>query len=126
VLGPDGLPPKSPDYWETRSEVTLGTAAPLLAGLRSAADLARQNNHLAEADRWTAAADRLATAIHPPSQRPPRRPGADSGADAAVTFRQTVRISRLERMPPDGCAALFAVPNGGMRPGGGGTAISRA
>src|SRR4029453_9424167 len=83
ALGHDGLPPKSPDYWETRSEVTLGTAAPLLAGLRSAADLGRQNNHLAEADRWTAAADRLATAIRatfgttrylPPAGAGSRRP----------------------------------------------------
>ena len=55
ALGPDGLPHKSPDYWETHSEVTLGTAAPLLAGLRSAAEIARLSSHPAEADRWTAA-----------------------------------------------------------------------
>ncbi|UZN04071.1 glycoside hydrolase family 15 [Cellulomonas sp. S1-8] len=33
-----GLPPASPDYWEVpESEVTLGTAAPLVAGLEQAA-----------------------------------------------------------------------------------------
>lgn len=37
---PDGLPPVSPDYWETKeTSLTLGTAAPLLAGLESAAQL---------------------------------------------------------------------------------------
>jgi hypothetical protein len=40
-LGPDGLPSPSPDYWEQRaSQPTIGTAAPLLAGLRAAARLA--------------------------------------------------------------------------------------
>ncbi|HEY8111909.1 MAG TPA: hypothetical protein VII16_03455, partial [Actinomycetes bacterium] len=121
ALGPDGLPPKSPDYWETRSEVTLGTAAPLLAGLRSAADLARQNNQLAEADRWSAAADRLATAIRATFGTTGylRRPGADSGADAAVTF-----LARPFGSADPGvdaavrhAAARLAVPNGGMRPG---------
>lgn len=34
----DGLPPASPDYWEVaEQEVTLGTAAPLVAGLEQAA-----------------------------------------------------------------------------------------
>jgi glucoamylase len=121
ALGHDGLPPKSPDYWETRSEVTLGTAAPLLAGLRSAADLARQNDHLAEAGRWTAAADRLATAIRATFGTTGylRRPGADSGADAAVTF-----LARPFGSADPGvdaavrhAAARLAVPNGGMRPG---------
>ena len=121
ALGPDGLPPKSPDYWETRSEVTLGTAAPLLAGLRSAADLARQNDHLAEAGRWMAAADRLATAIRATFGTTGylRRPGADSGADAAVTF-----LARPFGSADPGvdaavrhAAAQLAVPNGGMRPG---------
>jgi glucoamylase len=41
ALGPDGLPQPSPDYWEQRvSQPTIGTAAPLLAGLRAASRLA--------------------------------------------------------------------------------------
>lgn len=47
----DGLPPASPDYWEVEErEVTLGTAAPLVAGLEQAAVV------LAAADRPDAAA----------------------------------------------------------------------
>jgi glucoamylase len=45
ALGPDGLPPAGPDYWERREHApTLGTAAALLAGLRAATRLA---GHLA-------------------------------------------------------------------------------
>ncbi len=40
AIGPTGLPAPSPDYWEKREDtVTLGTAAPLLAGLRASAHL---------------------------------------------------------------------------------------
>lgn len=121
ALGPEGLPGKSPDYWETRGEVTLGTAAPLLAGLRSAADLAWQTNHLAEAERWTAAADRLATAIRITFGATGylRRPAAGSGADAAITF-----LARPFGSADPGvdaavrhAAVRLSVPNGGMRPG---------
>ncbi|HEU4948510.1 MAG TPA: glucoamylase [Kribbella sp.] len=62
-LGTDGLPQASPDYWERHEpEVTLGTIAPLLAGLRAGiatADLLGRNG---EADRWRAALSRLSTA----------------------------------------------------------------
>jgi GH15 family glucan-1,4-alpha-glucosidase len=121
AFGPDGLPEKSPDYWETRSEVTLGTAAPVLAGLRSAAVLARQTNHLTEADRWTAAADRLATAIHATFGATSylRRPAANSGADAAVTFLAPPFGSADPRVDAAvrHAAARLTVPNGGIRPG---------
>ena len=39
-LASDGLPGPAMDYWENSVQVTLGTAAPLLAGLRAAAALA--------------------------------------------------------------------------------------
>jgi glucoamylase len=40
LLGSDGLPPASPDYWERREHrLTLGTAAPLVAGLERAAQV---------------------------------------------------------------------------------------
>lgn len=49
------LPPASPDYWEVREAVTtLGTAAPLLAGLEASADAWTL---LAEPDRARAASD---------------------------------------------------------------------
>jgi GH15 family glucan-1,4-alpha-glucosidase len=61
-LGPDGLPSPSPDYWEQRvSQPTIGTAAPLLAGLRAAARLAGPAGPGAAAagGRFAAAAARL-------------------------------------------------------------------
>lgn len=52
-LGPDGLPPASPDYWELDTTTTnIGTAAPLLAGLNSAADLAARLGIDEDAERW--------------------------------------------------------------------------
>lgn len=40
LVAGDGLPPASPDYWEVgEKKLTLGTIAPLLAGLESAARL---------------------------------------------------------------------------------------
>lgn len=40
IDNPDNLPPASPDYWETRERhLTLGTAAPLLAGLEASTQL---------------------------------------------------------------------------------------
>src|SRR5262249_11037305 len=52
-LGPDGLPGPSPDYWERpEKQLTLGTVAPLLTGLRSAVLIAGQQNHPDDAARW--------------------------------------------------------------------------
>ena len=62
-LAPDGLPRRSMDYWENSDEVTLGTAAPVLAGLRAAGDLAGILGSGRDARRWASAADRLAAAI---------------------------------------------------------------
>jgi glucoamylase len=94
ALGPDGLPPAGPDYWERRERApTLGTAAALLAGLRAATVLAGQ----------------LAGGPH----------GAPSAARAQAADRREVwarALGRLER----GVAARFG-PGGFQRhPGGGG------
>ena len=67
-LGPDGLPSPSPDYWEQRaSQPTIGTAAPLLAGLRAAARLAgpagAAGPGAAAGGRFAAAAARLQRGI---------------------------------------------------------------
>jgi hypothetical protein len=59
-LSRDGLPPPSPDYWEDRaSQPTIGTAGPLLAGLRAAVRLATGLHEAADANRWAGAAARL-------------------------------------------------------------------
>jgi glucoamylase len=120
----DGLPGAAMDYWEDSVGVTLGTAAPLLAGLRAAADLAADVGGAAaagDARRWSAAAGRLAgaiTAAFGPAgyQRMPR---AGSGADAAVTFLGPpfARPAAGVRQAAASAQRVLTVPNGGLRPG---------
>jgi len=88
ALGPDGLPPAGPDYWERRERApTLGTAAALLAGLRAASRLAGQHPDQDRRRAWGAAAGRLARAVAgrfgPGGYQ--RHPGG-GGPDAAVTW----------------------------------------
>ncbi|ONI69770.1 glucoamylase [Kribbella sp. ALI-6-A] len=100
-LGPNGLPGPSPDYWERpETEVTLGTVAPLLTGLRAGLAIARELGHPADAERWQTALDRLSKATNrhfaPDYPRTPARSvsllepglriGVGGGADAIVTI----------------------------------------
>src|SRR5690606_13830140 len=63
-LDENGIPPARPDYWESSFPApNLGTAAPLLAGLRSAAAIAEISGEDDDAERWFAAADRLQEGI---------------------------------------------------------------
>ena len=120
----DGLPGPAMDYWEDSVQVTLGTAAPLLAGLRAAADLATEvGSATATSDgrRWSAAATRLATAIATTFGRTgyQRTPSPGSGADAAVTLLGppfAVPDAAVLRAAGSAQRAL-TVPNGGLRPG---------
>ncbi len=121
-LGDNGLPPPGPDYWESRTDqVTLGTAAPLLAGLRSAAALARALGYERDADRWRTSALQLEAGITS-SFAPlgyPRVPEAGSGADAAVTFLAppfAAPMSDIQRAVRSTAARLQG-PNGGVIPG---------
>ncbi|MGB3681322.1 MAG: glycoside hydrolase family 15 protein [Rubrobacteraceae bacterium] len=121
-LGPSGLPPGGADYWEIKTwKPNLGTAAPLRAGLRSAADTAQRLGHVPEARRYTAAADRLEEAIErefaPRGYPRTTRPG--SGADAAVNFLAPPFA------PPDpevaeaveNAGERLTIENGGVVPG---------
>jgi glucoamylase len=120
-LAPDGLPAASMDYWENSVRVTLGTAAPLLTGLRAAADIATELGHEAPAATWARAATRLADGIASTFGRHGyhRLPYADSGDDAAVTFlgppfaaagpAVVSAITDTERS--------LRLPNGGILPG---------
>jgi hypothetical protein len=122
----DGLPRAAMDYWEDKPiQVTLGTAVPVLAGLRAAAAIADQAGDPARAGRWTAAAARLSAGIGRGFGRYGfhRVAFADSGDDAAVTFlglpfavpgRAVVRAA-------DFAADALQVANGGMQPGSGWT-----
>jgi glucoamylase len=94
ALGPDGLPPPGPDYWERRERAsTLGTAAALLTGLRAATRLA----------------GRLA-------ERPHGGPGATRTQAAGGRDGWAEAVGRLER----GVAARFAPAGFQRHPGGGG------
>jgi glucoamylase len=121
ALTGDGLPAASMDYWEDSTSVTLGTAAPLLAGLRAAADLGAALGAAGPARRWAAAAARLAAAITANFGRYGyhRLPQATSGADAAITFLGPpfAPVSPpLDRAARTAQAAL-TLPNGGLLPG---------
>lgn len=60
----DGLPLPSGDYWETSTDVlTLGTAAPLLAGLESSVGIYGATGRVRDARRARLDADRLRAAV---------------------------------------------------------------
>jgi GH15 family glucan-1,4-alpha-glucosidase len=119
-----GLPGPTMDYWEDSTEVTLGTSAPLLAGLRAAVALAAEvGGPAASADgrRWAAAAARLSGAIAGTFGRTgyQRTPSAGSGADAAITFLGPPFAVPDRRVLSAARTAQLALiePNGGLRPG---------
>jgi hypothetical protein len=121
AVAADGLPGPAMDYWEDSTAVTLGVAAPLLAGLRAAADLAAQAGARADGQRWSAAAARLASAITSRFGRSGyhRQPQDTSGADAAITFLGPpfgAARPGLERAARSAEAAL-TLPGGGVLPG---------
>jgi hypothetical protein len=123
-LAGEGLPGPALDYWESGVQVTLGTAAPLLAGLRAAADLAADVGGAAAASdgrRWAAAAARLARAIAATFGRTgyQRTPATGSGADAAVTFLGPPFASAGPEVlrAVNSAQRALAYPDGGLRPG---------
>jgi glucoamylase len=140
-MGKDGLPSPSSDYIEhPEPDLTLGVAAPLLLGLRSAADLARRTNRTVDAARWDAAAQLLDAAITAnfgpvgyqrrftgagPNQQwqmgdngYPQRPRDRGDADSAVTFL----MPPFAPPTPERIAAMaktrqtLTLPSGGIKP----------
>jgi len=147
-LSPGGLPPPSPDYWEQWvNQPTIGTAAPLLAGLRSAGLLAASRGDVSDARRWDSAAARLDRAVQvafqPNFYRFPSATGgertwfalfgtgadagqaglpADSilnGPDAAVTFLGPPfrPASAIVSGAVARAARALTLPDGGILPG---------
>ncbi|MET7284085.1 glucoamylase [Kribbella sp. NPDC005582] len=134
-LGANGLPQPSPDYWERpESEVTLGTVAPLLTGLRAAIRIATELGHTVEAERWQAALTTLSTATeHRFAPDYPRTPAyAESflepgllpaclggGADAIVTVLGPPFAPERHAVSQaiDNARAVSTQPNGGQDPG---------
>ncbi|WP_436770657.1 glycoside hydrolase family 15 protein [Yinghuangia sp. YIM S09857] len=119
----NGLPPPGPDYWESRNDqVTLGTAAPLLAGLRAAADLARRIGDAEGAARWSGSSQTLAEAVTDEfgAHGYRRTARSVSGADTAVTWlgppfaAPDPAVAAAVRTS----AAELTLANGGILPGG--------
>ncbi|MFE0579867.1 hypothetical protein [Streptomyces sp. NPDC058874] len=121
-LGPDGLPPASPDYWELdTTTANIGTAAPLLAGLNASADLAARLGAAGDAERWAAASRRLSAAIAV-SFAPlgyQRTVDGEHGRDSAMAFM----APPFNTAPPglgealDSTYRALLLPNGGVSPG---------
>jgi glucoamylase len=116
-----GLPPASPDYWELPVDsVTLGIAAPSLAGLRAAADLARYAGRPPQERAWRTAAERLAGGVeqHFTDRGFPRSVTGD-GRDAAVTFLAPPFVARDDAVMTAVAStrAALTLGNGGVRPG---------
>lgn len=121
-LDVDGMPPATPDYWETSTALpTLGTAAALLIGIRSCVALAEAlGGHAREAGLWSATAVRLEAAIQGTfGQHGYHRTAGNSGADTAVTFlgppfaAPSADVDGATRNAED----ALRLPNGGMLPG---------
>lgn len=114
-----GLPRPSQDYWETDvGEATLGSAAPLLLGLRTGRDLVADATL---ADQAARAADLLAATIHDRFGRHgyPRLASGVGGMDASVAFLAPPFAPHDPGVEAAWRVAVDAtsVPNGGVRPG---------
>lgn len=120
------LPPPSPDYWEVPVRSTsLGTAAPLLAGLVASRQMYGALGQRALAERSGAAAARLRATISERFAEDYERFGSSSlpalragggGVDAAVTFL----MPPFEQSPqPQVVDAWTRYQSGALRPAGG-------
>jgi GH15 family glucan-1,4-alpha-glucosidase len=117
------LPAPTPDYWEVpEGRVTLGTAAPLAAGLEAAArSLAAEGSSTAAA-RCSAAAARLRALVRSTFGPTYERHGSSGGLDAAVamlmppfaTLDDAAAVRAWERYP-----VLALREAGGLAPGAG-------
>jgi len=121
-LGPDGLPPAGPDYWERREHLpTLGTAAALLTGLRAATHLAERLATVDQQIARAAPADRQAVSAQAADRLDARAQAADrldAWAQAADRLERGVRDrfgpAGFQRHPdgggPDAAVAWLAPP----------------
>jgi hypothetical protein len=121
ALTPAGLPVASMDYWEEGEQVTLGTAAPLLAGLRAAVGIAGELGDGSSARPWARAAAALSLGIQAGFGRYGfhRLAYDGSGADVAVTFLGPPFETESSAIGLAAGRAMrsLALPNGGILPG---------
>jgi hypothetical protein len=126
ALTQDGtrLPPPSSDYWEVpETSLTLGTVAPMLAGLEAAAAVYSDVGRSAFAGRLTVASIRLRAAVEASfgTRGYPRHVDGDA-VDAAVTFV----LPPFQQLPLAGAETAWSRatrvmrrPGGGLAPGEG-------
>lgn len=121
---PDHLPPVSPDYWEVReTRLTLGVAAPLLAGLHGAVAAFGALGDVRSRDAALRGAERLAAAVHSTfgAEGYPRHLGGEHRC-TSIAFLMPPYV-------PDSPPAVFEAfdlareelrrPAGGLAPGAG-------
>ena len=119
-----GLPPASPDYWERKeSRLTLGTAAPLLVGLRSAERLAARAGNI-EVERRAARTGALLEGGINESFAPRRfqRYAQGGGHCTSLAFLMPPYLdSKMEGLEDafDEARISMARPAGGIAPGAG-------
>ncbi len=118
------LPAPSPDYWEVAERsVTLGTTAPLVIGLYSAATVLRRLDLADDSARAATAATSLATVVAAAygPQGYPRHLGADD-PDAAIAFLVPPYLASAPAGLADAVARSerrMRRPAGGVAPGAG-------
>ena len=115
------LPPPSPDYWEVRvSRTSLGTVAPLLAGLRASEQMYAALGESELATRSGVAASRLRTIVGERFADGYERFGSGwfngGGLDAAITF---LMPPFAESPAPQVVDAWWRYQLEASRPGGG-------
>src|SRR5690625_4940416 len=118
---PASLPPPSADYWEHReNSLTLGTAAPVLAGLRSAHRIWTDDGEAALAMEAQQAADRLQAAIEAEFGPTYARYAHGTERDAATAFL----LAPFQPAPLTGSGEAWHAsiepmlrPAGGLAPG---------
>ncbi len=115
------LPPASPDYWEVpERHVTIGTVAPLLAGLEAAAGSYAAEGDSVRSRRSAAAAAALRSVVQDHFGPDFERYGTEGGLDAGVAmllppFAASVDLAVLAAVRS--YAARARRPTGGLAPG---------
>ncbi|WP_456825369.1 glycoside hydrolase family 15 [Cellulomonas sp. P5_E12] len=124
LVGRGGLPPASPDYWEVPEDaLTLGTVAPLVAGLQQASHLlALTDDHALAATAFDASIRTKVAVIRAFGPTGFARYAAGGHADAATAFLLppflTTAVPDVEDAWRESAVAMVR-PANGLAPGAG-------
>lgn len=124
LVGREGLPPASPDYWEVPEDaLTLGTVAPLVAGLQQASRLLElSDDHALAATAFDASIRTKVAVIRAFGPTGFARYAAGGHADAATAFLLppflTTAVPGVEDRWRESAVAMVR-PANGLAPGAG-------